>query len=54
MNMLFAAVRESVNGTNAKSGKVCFRAAVGVIADVMQTSFEDRCQCGHQFKGLPP
>jgi hypothetical protein len=43
MNMLFVAVHESVNGTNAKCRKVRFRAAVGVIADVAQTSFEDRC-----------
>jgi len=33
----------SLLGTNAKCRNVLFHAAVGVIADVMQTSAEDRC-----------
>ena len=35
--------RTSCIGTNAKCRHVCFCAAVGVIADLTQTSFEDRC-----------
>ena len=38
-----ANLEPSTHGTNAKSRNVCFRAAVGVIADVTHTSFEDRC-----------
>ena len=37
------AVHESESGTSAKSRNVRFRAAIGVITDVAQTSFEDRC-----------
>jgi hypothetical protein len=33
----------SFPGTNAECRNVRFRAAVGVIADVTQTSFEGRC-----------
>jgi hypothetical protein len=33
----------SAYGTNAKRPNVCFRVAVGVIADVTQTSLDDRC-----------
>jgi hypothetical protein len=33
----------SVVGTTRTSSDVLFRAAVGGIADVTQTSFEDRC-----------
>jgi hypothetical protein len=35
--------RDHTIGTNAKCRNVRFRAAIGVIADVTQTSFEDRC-----------
>jgi hypothetical protein len=41
--MLFAAVHESACGTIVKYRNVCFRAAAKAIADVTQTSFEDRC-----------
>jgi hypothetical protein len=34
--------RYVANGTNTKCRNVRFRAAIGVIADVTQTSFEDR------------
>jgi hypothetical protein len=48
----FAASHESGNGTNAKYRNVRIRAAVGVTADVTQTSFEDRC-CDHHDAAQP-
>jgi hypothetical protein len=33
----------SAHGTNAKCPNVRFHAAVGVMADIAQTSFDNRC-----------